>query len=88
VYCGAAYSSFEALTMVCAGYDAGGTDTCQGDSGGPLFGKTATGALKVVGATSFGNGCARPHQPGVYARVADRELHDWIGSIVPAGVDP
>ena len=65
-----ATSDFDAQTMVCAGFPQGGTDTCQGDSGGPLFGHTAAGALKVVGATSFGEGCARAGKPGVYARVA------------------
>src|SRR6059058_2506665 len=29
--------SFDARTMLCAGYPQGGTDTCQGDSGGPLL---------------------------------------------------
>lgn len=88
-YCGSAYgTSFDATTMVCAGYPQGGTDTCQGDSGGPLFGHTATGALKVVGATSFGNGCAQPGQPGVYARVAGPALRDWIASQAPDAVDP
>src|SRR3954462_9943179 len=58
-YCGGAYSDFEASTMVCAGFEQGGVDTCQGASGGPLFGRNASGALKVVGATSFGEGCAR-----------------------------
>jgi hypothetical protein len=62
----AAYSDSKADTMLCAGFPQGGVDTCQGDSGGPLFGHTATGALKVVGATSFGEGCARPGKPGVY----------------------
>ena len=85
--CAAAYSDFDAQTMVCAGYPQGGTDTCQGDSGGPLFGRTAAGALKVVGATSFGEGCARAGKPGVYARVADTPLREWIRSQSPAGVD-
>ena len=87
-YCANAYgSSFSALTMVCAGYPEGGVDTCQGDSGGPMFGKTGTGALKVVGVTSFGSGCAQPGSPGVYARVGDTTLREWIRSIVPSGVD-
>jgi secreted trypsin-like serine protease len=86
-YCGKAYSDFEQATMVCAGYPQGGVDTCQGDSGGPMFGTTALGELKVVGATSFGEGCARPGKPGVYARVADDVLREWIRSQAPAGVD-
>jgi trypsin len=86
-YCSGAYSDFDAKTMVCAGYPQGGTDTCQGDSGGPLFGRTGAGDLKVVGATSFGEGCAEPGKPGVYARVADDTLRTWIASQAPAGVD-
>jgi secreted trypsin-like serine protease len=86
-YCSGAYSDFDPKTMVCAGFPQGGTDTCQGDSGGPMFGTTSTGALKVVGATSFGEGCARAGKPGVYARVADTLLREWIRSKAPAGVD-
>jgi secreted trypsin-like serine protease len=86
-YCSGAYSEFDPKTMVCAGFPEGGVDTCQGDSGGPMFGATATGALKVVGATSFGEGCARAGKPGVYARVADATLREWIRSKAPAGVD-
>jgi secreted trypsin-like serine protease len=86
-YCAGAYSDFEQATMVCAGFPQGGVDTCQGDSGGPLFGQTTAGALKVVGATSYGEGCARPGKPGVYARVADTTLREWIRSQAPAGVD-
>jgi secreted trypsin-like serine protease len=60
-----------------------------GRSGGPQFGRDSAGALKVVGATSFGDGCARPGKPGVYARVADDVLRSWIAGQVPAGVvDP
>jgi trypsin len=86
-YCSGAYSSFEAQTQICAGYDKGGTDTCQGDSGGPMFGRTTLGELKVVGATSYGEGCAQPKKPGVYARVGDDTLREWIRSQAPAGVD-
>jgi secreted trypsin-like serine protease len=86
-YCAGAYSDFDATSMVCAGYPQGGTDTCQGDSGGPMFGRDAGGALKVVGATSFGEGCARPNKPGVYARVGGDVLREWLRSEAPAGVD-
>jgi secreted trypsin-like serine protease len=86
-YCSGAYgSSFDPVTMVCAGFPEGGVDTCQGDSGGPMFGRTSTGALRVVGATSWGDGCARPGKPGVYARVADNELRPWIASTTGGGV--
>jgi secreted trypsin-like serine protease len=86
-YCSGAYDDFDAATMVCAGFPKGGVDTCQGDSGGPMFGRDAAGALKVVGATSFGEGCARPGKPGVYARVGDTVLREWIRSQAPDGVD-
>ncbi len=84
-YCGGAYSDFDAKTMICAGFPQGGVDTCQGDSGGPMFG-TAGGALRVVGATSFGEGCAQPGKPGVYARVGDAALREWIRSEAPDAV--
>jgi trypsin len=86
-YCGGAYGDFDATTMVCAGYPQGGVDTCQGDSGGPMFGRTAAGELRVVGSTSYGEGCARPGKPGVYARVADTPLREWIRSQAPAAVE-
>jgi secreted trypsin-like serine protease len=86
-YCAGAYSDFDATTMVCAGFPQGGVDTCQGDSGGPLFGRTGAGALKLVGATSFGEGCAEAGKPGVYARVADTALREWVRSVAPDGVD-
>ncbi|WP_372790829.1 serine protease, partial [Paraconexibacter sp.] len=85
--CRTRYGTFENATQICAGYPQGGIDTCQGDSGGPLFGSDANGAFKLVGATSYGDGCARPGSPGVYARVADTTLREWIRSIAPAAID-
>jgi secreted trypsin-like serine protease len=85
-YCAGAYSDFDPRTMVCAGFPQGGVDTCQGDSGGPMFGKTSAGALRVVGTTSFGEGCARPGKPGVYGRVAGDTLRPWIAENTGTGV--
>jgi secreted trypsin-like serine protease len=85
-YCAGAYSDFDPQTMVCAGFPQGGVDTCQGDSGGPMFGRGSTGALRVVGTTSFGEGCARPGKPGVYGRVADDTLRPWIEANAPGSV--
>ncbi|OXB77548.1 UNVERIFIED_CONTAM: hypothetical protein H355_015840 [Colinus virginianus] len=60
---------------ICAGYDEGGRDACKGDSGGPLSCRHEE-VWYLVGITSWGEGCARPRQPGVYTKVV--EYSDWI----------
>jgi trypsin len=93
-YCANAYpdgvggGSYDATTMLCAGYPQGGTDTCQGDSGGPLLATALDGTLRLVGATSFGDGCGRPGKPGVYARVAEGPIRTFIARFVPGAFQP
>jgi Trypsin len=80
--------SFDATTMVCAGYPQGGVDTCQGDSGGPLMANRPDGLFRLVGSTSFGNGCAQPGFPGVYARLAEGPIRAWLSGVVPGAFAP
>lgn len=63
--------------MICAGYQAGKIDSCKGDSGGP-FVCVENGRYVLVGATSWGVGCARAGQPGVYTDIKD--YLEWIMS--------
>jgi len=72
------------VSMLCAGYPDGGTDTCFGDSGGPMQAPLDGGGYRLVGITSWGNGCARPNAPGVYTRVAGRTLRNAVADQVLA----
>ena len=80
--------SFDARSMLCAGYPQGGTDTCQGDSGGPLLATALDGSPRLVGATSFGDGCAQAGKPGVYARVAEGPIRAFVQRFVPSAFEP
>lgn len=61
--------------MFCAGFLEGGKDSCKSDSGGPFVVNK-----KLVGVVSFGEGCARPKLPGVYANVAF--MRSWLDQVM------
>ncbi|XP_023648680.2 transmembrane protease serine 3 isoform X1 [Paramormyrops kingsleyae] len=69
------YQGFISPWMICAGYLEGGIDSCQGDSGGPLACEDSS-VWKLVGVTSWGQGCAERNKPGVYTRIS--QALTWI----------
>jgi trypsin len=75
-----AYNGMIKPDMLCAGYREGGVDSCQGDSGGPLVWRRPGAGPVLVGVVSWGEGCARKLQYGVYSRVSS--YVDWIGRVV------
>lgn len=62
--------------MICAGFMDGSYDSCQGDSGGPLIYKNSDVVQTQVGVVSWGQACASPNFPGVYAKV--QNYISWI----------
>jgi len=70
------YNGQITTSMLCAGRDSGGIDTCQGDSGGPL----ARGSV-LTGIVSWGTGCARPNKFGIYTRVSQATIRNFITGI-------
>lgn len=77
---------FKEESMMCAGWDKGGKDACAGDSGGPLVCrvKDESGQYSnqwvLYGLVSWGLGCAKAGQPGVYTHVP--KLSDWAFSVI------
>merc|ERR1711962_1649639 len=90
--CSQSYNNGITDSMICAGLPEGGKDSCQGDSGGPFVCRDNEKAV-LTGVVSFGQGCALPNYPGVYARVT--AVLDWVmenmgenGTSGPAPVCP
>ncbi|XP_037534097.1 transmembrane protease serine 4a [Nematolebias whitei] len=73
------YGSYITQRMICAGNLKGGVDACQGDSGGPLV-YDASSHWNLVGAVSWGVGCANANRPGVYTNVDD--MLNWIYTVI------
>ena len=69
-------------SQMCACYAKGGIDTCQGDSGGPLS-CNHEGKWVVDGIVSWGYGCARANSPGIYTRVSNKLILDWVNRFLP-----
>lgn len=83
----AAYpDSFDPVDQIGAGFPQGGKDSCQGDSGGPLLVAAPGATLRLAGATSYGDGCARPNRPGIYARLGGEIRDGFIAQNAPAAI--
>ena len=78
-------SEYYDYIMICAGVTGGGIDTCQGDSGGPFM-TLIDNVYKLCGATSWGYGCARPNYYGIYSKVCNSDVLQWIETT--SGITP
>lgn len=74
------------VSHIAAGRASGGIDTCQGDSGGPLLVRNASGGWLHSGTVSFGNGCARPGEYGIYGNTI--AVKPWILGYIGGAVTP
>ena len=76
------YGGIDEVVEVCAGELHGTEDSCQGDSGGPLMVRDEQGELVQMGVVSWGFGCGLPTQYGVYSRIGESTLYNWIQSTI------
>ncbi|MFM9107344.1 MAG: trypsin-like serine protease [Chloroflexota bacterium] len=83
--CAANGPAYNPDTMFCAGPLAGGQDSCFGDSGGPIF-LNSGGVLTEIGIVSWGQQCALPNLPGVYAKIANPLIHSFIMTAIGAPI--
>lgn len=77
---------FHEESMLCGGWADGGKDACAGDSGGPLVCRVEStdddrngrydNQWVLYGLVSWGLGCAKKGQPGVYTNVPN--LSEWV----------
>ncbi len=72
---------FDPATMLCAGNLAKGGNTCWFDQGSPLIVPIDGGGHRIVGLTSWGDGCETPGKPTVFTRLTDPEIN---AGIIPA----
>ena len=66
--------------MLCGGHLAGKKDACTGDSGGPYVCEHQNSIWKLEGIVSWGHGCGREDNPGVYTNVS--HVREWIKKCV------
>ncbi|XP_067564582.1 serine protease 41 [Pseudorca crassidens] len=73
------YSSHSSNNMICPGSEDGNTDACKGDPGRPLVCEK-NGPWIQIGIVSWGVGCGRRNQAGIYTNVSS--YFNWIQMLV------
>lgn len=75
-----AYDGLVDSSMFPAGFISGKQDTCQGDSGGPFTVPNKDNSPILAGVISWGTGCGRVNQFGIYSNVA--VAYPWIMKMI------
>ncbi|XP_004270510.2 serine protease 41 [Orcinus orca] len=73
------YSSHSSNNMICPGSEDGNTDACKGDPDRPLVCEK-NGPWIQIGIMSWGVGCGRRNQAGIYTNVSS--YFNWIQMLV------